>query len=116
MNTTVIITGASSGIGKATALYLAHTGCRVYAGVRKESDKNQLLKESTGELIEYFDREVKNIPGIEALEVARVISRAILDERPKIRYLVGPGARKMKVLSRFPAKTRDKMLYKAIHR
>lgn len=277
MRNTVIITGASSGIGKATALYLAQAGCRVYAGVRKDSDKNQLLKESSGdltplmldvtdhnsidqafdlvrksyeksaiclvnnaglslngplellpmqdmetlinvnvlgllavtrkflpliretrgrvvnissghglmaipdksvyaaskfavraitdslrlelkpfhvevseivvgkvntnvlgkilegrdqminqadsdvfelyrELIEYFDREVKTIPGIEAYDVARVISSALLDERPKIRYLVGPGARKMKVLSRFPVKMRDAMLYKAIHR
>lgn len=276
MKTTVIITGASSGIGKATALYLAQAGCRVYAGVRKDSDKNQLLKESKGDLIpllldvtdnssidlafklvrksyeksaiclvnnaglslngplellpvqeieklinvnvlgllavtrkflpliretrgrvinissghglmaipdksvyaaskfavraitdslrlelkpfhvevseivvgkvntnvlgkilegreemirqadsdvfelyrdliEYFDREVKNIPGIEAYEVARVISRALLDDRPKTRYMVGPGARKMKVLSRFPVKMKDAMLYKAIH-
>ena len=277
MKNTVIITGASTGIGKATALYLAQAGCRVYAGVRKDSDKNQLLKESSGdlrpllldvtdnssidqafelvrksyeksaiclvnnaglslngplellpmqdietlinvnvlgllavtrkflpliretrgrvvnissghglmaipdksvyaaskfavraitdslrlelkpfhvevseivvgkvntnvlgkilegrkqmikqadsdvfelyrELIEYFDREVKKIPGIEAYEVARVISRALLDARPKIRYLVGPGAQKMKVLSRFPVKMKDAMLYKAIHR
>lgn len=272
----MIITGASSGIGKATALYLAKAGCRVYAGVRKDSDKSQLRKEKSGdlipvmldvtdnrtidqaydlvrksyeksaiclinnaglslngplellpmqdietlinvnvlgllavtrkflplirqtkgrvvnissghglmaipdksvyaaskfavraitdslrlelkpfgvevseivvgkvntsvlgkilegreemigqadgdvfelyrELIEYFDREVKNIPGIEAPEVARVISRAVHDVWPKTRYLVGPGARKMKVLSRFPVKMRDKMLYKAIH-
>ena len=30
--------------------------------------------------------------------------------------LVGPGAKKMKVLSRFPRKMRDKMLYNAIHK
>lgn len=67
-------------------------------------------------LIEYFDREVKDIPGIEALEVAKVISRAILEDHPKSQYLVGPGARKMKVLSRFPLKMRDNMLYKAINK
>ena len=77
-----------------------------------DSDVFELYRE----LIEYFDREVKNIPGIEAIKVARVISRALLDDRPKIRYLVGPGARKMKVLSRFPVKTRDKMIYRTIHR
>lgn len=67
-------------------------------------------------LIEYFDREVKNLPGIEAVEVAKVISRALLEVHPKSQYLVGPGAKKMKVLSRFPVKMRDNMLYKAINK
>lgn len=67
-------------------------------------------------LIEYFDREVKDIPGIEAVEVAKVISRALLEDHPKSQYLVGPGAKKMKVLSRFPVKMRDNMLYKAINK
>lgn len=66
-------------------------------------------------LIEYFDREVKNIPGIEAVEVAKVISNALLDVTPRIQYLIGPGAKKMKVLSRFPVKMRDRMLYKALN-
>jgi short-subunit dehydrogenase len=67
-------------------------------------------------LIEYFDKEVKNIPGIEAIEVAKIISRAIMEEKPKTQYLVGPGAKKMKMLSRFPVKMRDNMLYIAIHK
>lgn len=67
-------------------------------------------------LIEYFDREVKNIPGIEAIEVAKVISSALLDLRPKAQYLIGPGAKKMKVLSRFPLKMRDNMLFKALNK
>jgi NAD(P)-dependent dehydrogenase (short-subunit alcohol dehydrogenase family) len=35
---TVVITGASSGIGRSTAEYLANRGWQVFAGVRKEKD------------------------------------------------------------------------------
>lgn len=66
--------------------------------------------------IEYFDREVKNLPGIDAIHVAKTISVALIDAKPKAQYLVGPGAKKMKVLSRFPQNMRDNMLYKTIHR
>jgi len=38
----VVVTGASSGIGKAIALFLADRGFRVYAGVRRESDADAL--------------------------------------------------------------------------
>lgn len=36
--TAVVVTGASSGMGKACALYLDRRGYRVFAGVRKEKD------------------------------------------------------------------------------
>lgn len=39
----VVITGASTGIGRATALYLAGKGVRVLAGVRKASDGEALV-------------------------------------------------------------------------
>ena len=79
-----------------------------------QADPETLKLYST--LIEYFDKEVKNIPGIEPLEVAKVISKVLVEDKPKTEYLVGPGARKMKMLSRFPTKMRDNMLYNAIHR
>lgn len=47
---TVLVTGASSGIGQAVALYLAETGTRVYAGVRTEADGELLETSATGEL------------------------------------------------------------------
>ncbi|MGD0006672.1 MAG: SDR family NAD(P)-dependent oxidoreductase [Anaerolineaceae bacterium] len=41
-NRSVLITGCSSGIGRATALYLAQNGFTVFASVRKEADGEDL--------------------------------------------------------------------------
>jgi NAD(P)-dependent dehydrogenase (short-subunit alcohol dehydrogenase family) len=38
----VVVTGASTGIGRATALYLDRKGYRVFAGVRKQADAKAL--------------------------------------------------------------------------
>ena len=46
----VVVTGASTGIGRATALYLDQKGYRVFAGVRKSSDANRLKKEGSKKL------------------------------------------------------------------
>ncbi len=46
----VVITGASSGIGKACALYLDQRGYRVFAGVRKVSDGEALTKAASSRL------------------------------------------------------------------
>ena len=49
----VVVTGASSGLGKAAAIHLSELGYRVFAGVRTESSAAELsgLSHSTGELI-----------------------------------------------------------------
>jgi NAD(P)-dependent dehydrogenase (short-subunit alcohol dehydrogenase family) len=47
----VVVTGASSGIGEASALQLATLGFDVFAGVRKEADGERLRSESDGKVV-----------------------------------------------------------------
>ena len=47
---TVVITGASSGLGKECAQYLDQLGFRVFAGVRKSADSEALAAASSGRL------------------------------------------------------------------
>ena len=48
MGNVTLITGATSGIGKATALLLAGKGYDVYAGARKTADGEALVAEARG--------------------------------------------------------------------
>ena len=66
-------------------------------------------------LIEFFDREVKDLPGIPPIEVAKAVANALTIAKPRPHFLIGPGARKMKNLSRLPAGLRDWMLAKALY-
>ena len=57
-----MITGASSGIGKTTAIKLAQNGFRVFAGVRKEEDKITVENENpniTGVFIDVTNQETR---------------------------------------------------------
>ncbi|KCZ91682.1 SDR family oxidoreductase [Hyphomonas johnsonii] len=47
---TVLVTGASTGIGAATATHLSQLGWRVFASVRKQADGDALKAGSTGDL------------------------------------------------------------------
>jgi len=46
----VVITGASTGIGRDAALHLDRNGFRVFAGVRREADAESLRKEASPQL------------------------------------------------------------------
>ena len=49
-NKAILITGSSTGIGKACALHLDKLGFKVYAGVRKQTDGDNLKKEASDRL------------------------------------------------------------------
>lgn len=46
----VVISGASSGIGEASAIYLDKLGYQVFAGVRKDADGERLKRKTSGRL------------------------------------------------------------------
>ena len=50
-NDIIVVTGASTGIGKACALHLDRLGFAVYAGVRKEADGAALASEASSRLV-----------------------------------------------------------------
>jgi NAD(P)-dependent dehydrogenase (short-subunit alcohol dehydrogenase family) len=50
MSGAVLVTGASSGIGRKAALLLDRDGYRVFAGVRREPDGESLRREASGRL------------------------------------------------------------------
>jgi NAD(P)-dependent dehydrogenase (short-subunit alcohol dehydrogenase family) len=47
----VLVTGASTGIGRATARYLAERSTRIFAGVRREEDADSLRAEGLPEIV-----------------------------------------------------------------
>ncbi len=50
-NRTIVVTGASEGIGRATALELAGRGARVVAGARSSERLDELVAEADGEVV-----------------------------------------------------------------
>jgi NAD(P)-dependent dehydrogenase (short-subunit alcohol dehydrogenase family) len=61
----VLVTGASTGIGRATALHLDRLGWTVFAGVRRDSDAEALRKEAS-DLLHTLPLDVTDSAAIEA--------------------------------------------------
>ncbi len=62
----VLITGTSTGIGRATTLYLARRGFRVFAGVRKNEDGASLRSDASTGQIDPVILDVTDAASIEA--------------------------------------------------
>jgi NAD(P)-dependent dehydrogenase (short-subunit alcohol dehydrogenase family) len=73
----VVVTGASTGIGRATALLLDKKGYRVFAGVRKDEDAKS-LKEAGSDLLKPIKIDVTKERSIAT--AARNVKRALGDE------------------------------------
>ena len=68
----ILVTGASTGIGRACALHLANSGHRVFAGVRSEADA-QGLRDDSSDLLEPVHLDVTRADHLDEL-VQRIAS------------------------------------------
>ncbi len=71
---TVVITGASTGIGRACALYMDRLGWRVFAGVRNDADAASLRAEGSQHLMPMF-LDVTDTDSV--AEARKVVSAAV---------------------------------------
>src|SRR5688572_2810688 len=131
---TVLVTGASTGIGHVTALHLAELGFDAVGAVRKDEDRiwetsNRLADEILaelppeserlyGRLIEAVRRQTVRIEtdsGLEPRVVAEMIGQALTSSRPRARYLVGRDAKlRAPMATILPARVMDRLIGRAI--
>lgn len=75
---TILITGASSGIGKATAILISKLGARVVMVARNEDKLKQVMDLMKGQGHTYYTCDLKEIDGIE------LFIKKIIDENGKL--------------------------------
>ena len=97
-NKTILVTGASSGIGKATAIECSRLGAKVVVTGRNEERLNQTLAELDGECHQAFVTDLSSEDGVNAL----------VDQCPQIDGLVNNAGSTIMVPTQFI--TRDKLL------
>lgn len=102
-----VVTGASTGIGRATALRLDDDGWRVFAGVRREED-GEALRSFTAAASKGDER------ASQPEKVAGAIAHALTARRPHTRYLVGIDARGQALLRWLPDRVADRAIAYAI--
>jgi len=89
----VVVTGASTGIGRATALLLDRKGYTVFAGVRKEDDAKSLAAEGSDRLTpitihvteerSIADAKIRALVGYEpTVELDEILTRVIASLQP----------------------------------
>ncbi|MEV6966557.1 SDR family NAD(P)-dependent oxidoreductase [Hamadaea sp. NPDC051192] len=74
----VLVTGASSGIGEATALALSKAGARVAVGARRTDRLRSLVDDASGEMLA-LDLDVTDQPSVEAAVAATLARFGRLD-------------------------------------
>lgn len=86
MPKTMVITGCSSGLGRATALHFAALGWQVWATVRKEADLTSLLVEAMSQ--GWGERLVPVLCDITQAEQVARLARVVADATPTLDVLV----------------------------
>ncbi len=82
----VVITGCSSGFGRVTALHLARHGWRVFATVRRETDRDDLLAEA--QALGCRERLAVLLCDITRVEQVRALAEAVSAATPRLDALV----------------------------